>query len=116
MRPAIQGERVQDGKNRCIASRRAEEQAGKFSFSITGTACHRLGPSVGAMASPAWGTVPTLCGLRLANVEAYELLSPMTIHKYEMRCDGEGAGEFRIDFDATETLRSSLRKNAITAL
>ena len=41
------------------------------------------------------GTVPTLCGLRLPNVEAYEQLYPITIHKYEMRCDGEGAGEFR---------------------
>jgi N-methylhydantoinase B len=41
------------------------------------------------------GTVPTLCGLRLPNVEAYEQLYPVTIHKYEMRCDGEGAGEFR---------------------
>ena len=41
------------------------------------------------------GTVPTLCGLRLPNVEAYEQLYPVTIHKYEMRCDGEGPGEFR---------------------
>ncbi|MBV9565562.1 MAG: hydantoinase B/oxoprolinase family protein, partial [Bradyrhizobium sp.] len=44
---------------------------------------------------PSMGTVPTLCGLRLPNVEAYEQLYPVTIHKYEMRCDGEGAGEFR---------------------
>jgi N-methylhydantoinase B len=44
---------------------------------------------------PTMGTVPTLCGLRLPNAEAYEQLYPITIHKYEMRCDGEGAGEFR---------------------
>jgi len=44
---------------------------------------------------PTMGTVPTLCGLRLPNVEAYEQLYPVTIRKYEMRCDGEGAGEFR---------------------
>jgi N-methylhydantoinase B len=44
---------------------------------------------------PTMGTVPTLCGLRLPNVEAYEQLYPITIQKYEMRCDGEGAGEFR---------------------
>jgi len=41
------------------------------------------------------GTVPTLCGLKLANVEAYEQLYPVHIHKYEMRCDAAGAGEFR---------------------
>jgi N-methylhydantoinase B len=44
---------------------------------------------------PTMGTVPTLCGLRLPNVEAYEQLYPITIQKYEMRCDGGGAGEFR---------------------
>ena len=44
---------------------------------------------------PTMGTVPTLCGLRLANVEAYEQLYPVRIHKYEMRCDADGAGEFR---------------------
>jgi N-methylhydantoinase B len=56
-------------------------------------------PSAGAVRGrdgfPSMGTVPTLCGLRLPNVEAYEQLYPVTIHKYEMRCDGEGAGEFR---------------------
>jgi N-methylhydantoinase B len=41
------------------------------------------------------GTVPTLCGLRLPNVEAYEQSYPVTIQQYEMRCDGEGAGQFR---------------------
>jgi N-methylhydantoinase B len=56
-------------------------------------------PSGGAVRGrdgfPSMGTVPTLCGLRLPNVEAYEQLYPVTIHKYEMRCDSEGAGEFR---------------------
>lgn len=56
-------------------------------------------PATGAVQGrdgfPSMGTVPTLCGLRLPNVEAYEQLYPITIHKYEMRCDGEGAGEFR---------------------
>ena len=56
-------------------------------------------PSAGAVHGrdgfPSMGTVPTLCGLRLPNVEAYEQLYPLTIHKYEMRCDGEGSGEFR---------------------
>jgi N-methylhydantoinase B len=56
-------------------------------------------PSAGAVRGrdgfPSMGTVPTLCGLRLPNVEAYEQLYPVTIHKYEMRCDGEGPGEFR---------------------
>jgi N-methylhydantoinase B len=56
-------------------------------------------PSAGAVRGrdgfPSMGTVPTLCGLRLPNVEAYEQFYPITIHKYEMRCDGEGAGEFR---------------------
>jgi N-methylhydantoinase B len=56
-------------------------------------------PSAGAVHGrdgfPSMGTVPTLCGLRLPNVEAYEQLYPITIHRYEMRCDGEGAGEFR---------------------
>jgi N-methylhydantoinase B len=56
-------------------------------------------PAAGAVQGrdgfPAMGTVPTLCGLRLPNVEAYEQLYPVTIRKYEMRRDGEGAGEFR---------------------
>jgi N-methylhydantoinase B len=56
-------------------------------------------PAAGAVQGrdgfPTMGTVPTLCGLRLANVEAYEQLYPVRIHKYEMRCDAEGAGEFR---------------------
>jgi N-methylhydantoinase B len=56
-------------------------------------------PSAGAVRGrdgfPSMGSVPTLCGLRLPNVEAYEQLYPVTIHKYEMRCDGEGPGEFR---------------------
>lgn len=56
-------------------------------------------PATGAVRGrdgfPSMGTVPTLCGLRLPNVEAYEQLYPITIYKYEMRCDGEGAGEFR---------------------
>jgi len=56
-------------------------------------------PSTGAVRGrdgfPSMGTVPTLCGLQLPNVESYEQLYPITIHKYEMRCDGEGAGEFR---------------------
>jgi N-methylhydantoinase B len=50
------------------------------------------------------GTVPTLCGLKLANVEAYEQLYPVRIHRYEMRCDAAGAGEYRggngIDYEA----------------
>jgi N-methylhydantoinase B len=44
---------------------------------------------------PSMGTVPTLCGLRLANVESYEQLYPVRIHQYEMRRDAGGAGEFR---------------------
>ena len=56
-------------------------------------------PAAGAVQGrdgfPTMGTVPTLCGLRLPNVEAYEQLYPVTIQKYEMRRDGEGAGEFR---------------------
>jgi N-methylhydantoinase B len=56
-------------------------------------------PAAGAVQGrdgfPTMGTVPTLCGLRLANVEAYEQLYPVRIHKYEMRCDAAGAGEFR---------------------
>lgn len=56
-------------------------------------------PSAGAVRGrdgfPIMGIVPTLCGSRLANVEALEQLYPITIHKHEMRCDGEGAGEFR---------------------
>jgi N-methylhydantoinase B len=56
-------------------------------------------PAAGAVQGrdgfPTMGTVPTLCGLRLPNVEAYEQLYPITIRKYEMRRDGEGAGEFR---------------------
>jgi N-methylhydantoinase B len=44
---------------------------------------------------PTMGTVPTLCGLRLANVEAYEQLYPVRIHRYEMRLDAGGAGAFR---------------------
>jgi N-methylhydantoinase B len=56
-------------------------------------------PAAGAVQGrdgfPTMGTVPTLCGLRLPNVEAYEQLYPITIQKYEMRRDGEGAGEFR---------------------
>jgi N-methylhydantoinase B len=69
-------------------------------------------PSAGAVRGrdgfPSMGTVPTLCGLRLPNVESYEQLYPVTIHKYEMRCDGEGAGEFRggagIDYVADVTV------------
>lgn len=53
---------------------------------------------------PTMGTVPTLCGLKLANVEAYEQLYPVRILQYEMRCDGGGAGQFRggtgIDYSA----------------
>jgi N-methylhydantoinase B len=56
-------------------------------------------PAAGAVQGrdgfPTIGTVPTLCGLRLANVEAYEQLYPVRIHKYEMRRDAAGAGEFR---------------------
>jgi N-methylhydantoinase B len=56
-------------------------------------------PAAGAVQGrdgfPTMGTVPTLCGLRLANVEAYEQLYPVRIHQYEMRCDADGAGEFR---------------------
>lgn len=56
-------------------------------------------PAAGAVQGrdgfPTMGTVPTLCGLRLPNVEAYEQLYPITIQKYELRRDGEGAGEFR---------------------
>ena len=56
-------------------------------------------PATGAVQGrdgfPSMGTVPTLCGLKLANVEAYEQLYPVHIHKYEMRCDAAGAGEFR---------------------
>ncbi|MCK1403677.1 hydantoinase B/oxoprolinase family protein [Bradyrhizobium sp. 4] len=56
-------------------------------------------PSAGAVRGrdgfPIMGILPTLCGSRLANVEAYEQLYPITIQKHEMRCDGEGAGEFR---------------------
>jgi N-methylhydantoinase B len=56
-------------------------------------------PAAGAVQGrdgfPTMGTVPTLCGLRLANVEAYEQLYPVRIHQYEMRCDAAGAGEFR---------------------
>jgi N-methylhydantoinase B len=56
-------------------------------------------PAAGAVQGrdgfPSMGTVPTLCGLRLANVEAYEQLYPIRIHKYEMRCDAAGPGEFR---------------------
>jgi N-methylhydantoinase B len=56
-------------------------------------------PAAGAVRGrdgfPTMGTVPTLCGLRLPNVEAYEQLYPIAIRKYEMRRDGEGAGEFR---------------------
>ncbi len=56
-------------------------------------------PAAGAVQGrdgfPTMGTVPTLCGLRLANVESYEQLYPVRIHKYEMRRDAGGAGEFR---------------------
>lgn len=56
-------------------------------------------PAAGAVRGrdgfPTMGTVPTLCGLQLANVEAYEQLYPVRIQHYEMRCDGGGAGEFR---------------------
>ncbi|MCK1397037.1 hydantoinase B/oxoprolinase family protein [Bradyrhizobium sp. 4] len=56
-------------------------------------------PSAGAVRGrdgfPGMGLVPTLCGSRLANVETQEQFYPITIHKHEMRCDGEGAGEFR---------------------
>lgn len=69
-------------------------------------------PSAGAVGGrdgfPSMGTVPTLCGLRLPNVESYEQLYPVAIHKYEMRCDGEGPGEFRggagIDYVADVTV------------
>jgi N-methylhydantoinase B len=65
-------------------------------------------PAAGAVRGrdgfPTTGTVPTLCGLRLANVEAYEQLYPVRIHRYEMRRDAGGAGEFRggtgIDYEA----------------
>ncbi|WFU31340.1 hydantoinase B/oxoprolinase family protein [Bradyrhizobium brasilense] len=61
---------------------------------------HALGmPSSGAVRGrdgfPNMGIIPTLCGTRLLTVEAYEQLYPITVHRYEMRCDGEGAGEFR---------------------
>ena len=41
------------------------------------------------------GPVTTLGGLVLPNAETYEQLYPVHIHKYEMRCDAAGAGEFR---------------------
>lgn len=55
-------------------------------------------PAAGAVQGrdgcPTMGTVPTLCGLMLANLEAYEQLYSVRIHKYEMRCNAAGAGEF----------------------
>ena len=56
-------------------------------------------PAAGAVQGrdgfPTVGTVPTLCGFQLPNVEAFEQLYPVRIHKYEMRCDAGGAGQFR---------------------
>lgn len=41
------------------------------------------------------GQLPTLGGLLLPNVEDYEQLYPVIIHRHELRSDGGGAGKFR---------------------
>lgn len=41
------------------------------------------------------GQLPTLGGLLLPNVEDYEQLYPVIVHKHELRADGGGAGKFR---------------------
>lgn len=52
---------------------------------------------------PSLGTVITLGGMQIPNVEVFEQKYPVTIHRQEMRCDSAGAGEFRggtgIDYD-----------------
>ncbi len=44
---------------------------------------------------PQQGGVNTLCGLVIPNVESYEQLYPVRIHRQELRCDSGGAGTFR---------------------
>lgn len=44
---------------------------------------------------PSLGTVITLGGMHIPNIEVFERKYPVTILKQEMRCDSGGAGEFR---------------------
>ncbi|RWP30337.1 hydantoinase B/oxoprolinase family protein [Mesorhizobium sp.] len=54
---------------------------------------------------PSLGTVITLGGMQIPNVEAYERKYPVRIEQQEMRCDAGGVGEFRggtgIDYQVT---------------
>jgi N-methylhydantoinase B len=53
---------------------------------------------------PQSGHLPSLGGLTLPNVEAYERIYPCRIYRQELRCDAAGAGEFRggasVDYEA----------------
>lgn len=44
---------------------------------------------------PSLGTVITLGGMHIPNVEMFERKYPVVIRRQEMRCDAAGAGEFR---------------------
>lgn len=54
---------------------------------------------------PSLGTVITLGGMHIPNVEVFERKYPVRIEQQEMRCDAAGAGEFRggtgIDYRVT---------------
>ncbi|BCH12352.1 methylhydantoinase (plasmid) [Mesorhizobium sp. 131-3-5] len=44
---------------------------------------------------PSLGTVITLGGMRIPNVEVFERKYPIRVEQQEMRCDAAGAGEYR---------------------
>ena len=44
---------------------------------------------------PQQGGVNTLCGLVIPNVESFEQLYPVRIHRHELRCDTGGPGTYR---------------------
>ncbi|NRP75237.1 Acetophenone carboxylase delta subunit [Ensifer psoraleae] len=54
---------------------------------------------------PSLGTVITLGGMQIPNVEVFERKYPVRVEQQEMRCDAAGAGEFRggtgIDYKVT---------------
>lgn len=62
------------------------------------------GAVMGRDGFPSMGTVITLGGMQIPNVESYERKYPVLIHRQELRCDAAGAGEYRggsgVDYSA----------------
>lgn len=61
---------------------------------------------------PQGGNLPTLGGITLPNVEAYERIYPCFIRRHELRCDSAGAGQFRggpsVEYECDILVPSSL--------